>query len=106
MYFFFILYFPVNGGRPLELHISTCMCHLSDFPNVSYVFTFLLVTCFNGAPPLPPLPVCRVPSGDAALKLSTLSFHTPLGGWLTANFAKWLRCSMCAQRQLQIEARV
>lgn len=51
-------------------------------------------------------PVCDVPSGHAVLKFGTPSFSTPLGGWVAANFAKWLRSSMCVQRQLQMEARV
>lgn len=50
-----ILYFPSIGGRSWYWHISTQThtCGLSDFVNVSNVFTFLTVTCFNGAFSLP-----------------------------------------------------
>lgn len=51
--FYFV--FSSHGGRSQYWHISTltCMCYLSDFLNVSNVFTFLTVTCFNGASSLP-----------------------------------------------------
>lgn len=81
----FLLYFPAIGRRSWYWHISTlaCTCHLSDFPVVSNVFTFLTVTCFNGASSLP----CALGGRSAEIRHPFIQHaFGRLGGFGSARF--------------------